>query len=45
MNPYMIQRLAAARVRDLQRQAVVSERLRLARRARRGGTTAHRRGI
>ena len=44
MNPYMIQSLAAARVRDLHRQAESSRRLRLARRARRGGSTVHRRG-
>jgi hypothetical protein len=39
MNPYMIESLAAAHVRDLRRQAAVARRVRLARRARRGGMT------
>jgi hypothetical protein len=37
MNPYMIQSLAAAHIRDLRRQAAAARRVRLARRARRGG--------
>jgi hypothetical protein len=45
MNPYMSRSLAEARIRDLREQAALSRRLRLARRARRGGSTAQRRGI
>ena len=36
MNPYMMHDLAAARGRDLRRQAAAARRARLARRARRG---------
>jgi hypothetical protein len=37
MNPYLIQHVAAARAADLRKQAAAARRVRLARRARRGG--------
>jgi hypothetical protein len=37
MNPNMMQNVAAARDRDLRKQAAAARRVRLARRARRGG--------
>jgi hypothetical protein len=40
MNPYMMKYVAEARTQDLRRQAAAARRVRLARRARRGGMIA-----
>jgi hypothetical protein len=45
MNPYMMQDLAAARDRDLRKQAVAARRASRARRARRGSTAGQPAGI
>ena len=45
MNPYMMQDLAALRGKDLRKQAATARRVRLARRARRGGGHAGQPGI
>ena len=39
MNPYMMKYVAEARTQDLRREAAAARRVKLARRARRGGVT------